>query len=84
MTRVRYTGVHAGTLMDYTDLETGRALTAVPGGVYDVAPASGRAVPEMPAHCVAVEEAPANEGRAREGRRRRQRGQAGRTGRVES
>ena len=59
MTRVRYTGVHAGTLMDYTDLETGRAVEAVPGGVYDVAPASGRAVPDMPAHCVAVDEAPA-------------------------
>ena len=42
MTRVRYTGVHAGTLMDYTDLDTGRAVQVVPGGVYDVAPASGR------------------------------------------
>jgi len=59
MTRVRYTGVHPGTLMDYTDLDTGRAVQVVPGGVYDVAPASGRAVPDVPAHCALVGEAPA-------------------------
>ena len=55
MTRVRYTGVHPGTLLDYTDLATGRALTVVPGRVYDVTPASGRAVPEMPVQCVALD-----------------------------
>ena len=54
MTRVRYTGPHPGTLGDYIDLGTGRALTVEPGKVYDVAPASGRAVPEVPGHCVAV------------------------------
>ena len=33
---------------DYTDLETGKTLHAEPGGTYDVAPASGRVVPEFP------------------------------------
>jgi hypothetical protein len=36
------------TFGDYTDLETGRALRAEPGGVYDIVPASGRVVPEFP------------------------------------
>ena len=59
MTRVRYTGVHPGTLMDYIDLETGRVLAVEPGGEYDVIPASGRAVPDIPGHCVVVDDAPA-------------------------
>ena len=46
--RVAYAGHEALTFSDYTDLETGRTLHAVPGGTYDIAPASGRVVPEVP------------------------------------
>ena len=49
MTRAVFTGHESLSFQDYTDLATGRTLTAVPGGVYEVAPASGRAVPEVPA-----------------------------------
>jgi hypothetical protein len=55
VTRVRYAGPHAGTLGDYIDLGTGKALTAEPGGVYDVAPASGRNVPDVPGNCVVLD-----------------------------
>ena len=48
MTRVAYAGHEALTFSDYTDLETGRTLHAEPGGTYDIAPASGRVVPEVP------------------------------------
>ena len=48
MTLAAYTGHEALTFGDYTDLETGQALRAEPGGVYDIAPASGRVVPEFP------------------------------------
>jgi hypothetical protein len=48
VTRAAYTGHEALTFSDYTDLETGKTLHAEPGGVYDVAPASGRVVPEVP------------------------------------
>lgn len=48
MTRAAYTGHEALTFSDYTDLETGKTLHAEPGRSYDVAPASGRAVPEFP------------------------------------
>ena len=43
-----YTGAEALTFNDYIDLDTGRTLTAVPGGVYDITPASGHAVPDVP------------------------------------
>jgi hypothetical protein len=48
VTRAAYTGHEALTFTDYLDLGTGRTLAAEPGGVYDVAPASGRVVPEIP------------------------------------
>jgi len=49
VTRAVFTGHESLSFQDYTDLATGRTLTAVPGGVYEVAPASGRSVPEVPA-----------------------------------
>ena len=49
MTLAAYTGHETLTFPDYLDLGTGRTLTAEPGRSYDVAPASGRAVPEVPA-----------------------------------
>lgn len=48
MTRAAYTGHEVLTFADYLDLETGKTLHAEPGRSYDVAPASGRVVPEMP------------------------------------
>lgn len=48
MTRAAYTGHETLTFPDYTDMEAGKTLTAEPGGVYDVAPASGRLVPDIP------------------------------------
>ena len=47
--RVAYGGQEALTFMDYRDTETGRTLYAVPGGVYDIEPVSGRPVDEVPA-----------------------------------
>ena len=46
--RAAYTGHEALTFADYIDLGTGRTLAVVPGGTYDVAPASGRVIPEFP------------------------------------
>jgi len=46
--RVAYTGHEALTFNDYTDLATEKTLHAEPGGVYDIAPASGHGVPEVP------------------------------------
>ena len=46
--RVAYVHHEALTFSDYTDLGTGKTLHAVPGGAYDIAPASGRVVPEVP------------------------------------
>ena len=46
--RGTYAGHEALTFSDYVDLDTGRTLHAVPGGVYDLAPASGRVVPAFP------------------------------------
>ena len=46
--RVAYAGHEALTFTDYTDLGTGRTLRAEPGQVYDIAPASGHVVPEVP------------------------------------
>lgn len=48
MTRAAYHGHEALTFSDYTDLDTGRMLHAEPGDTYDIAPASGRAVPDIP------------------------------------
>lgn len=48
MTRAAYNGHEALTFSDYIDLDTGRTLAAVPGGTYDITPASGRAAPEFP------------------------------------
>jgi hypothetical protein len=39
--RAVYTGHEVLTFSDYLDLETGRTLTAEPGGTYDIAPAGG-------------------------------------------
>ena len=46
--RVAYTGTEALTFSQYMDLETGQTLHAEPGGTYDITPASGHAVPEVP------------------------------------
>ena len=46
--RATYVGHEALTFSDYIDLETGKTLHVMPGGVYDVAPASGHVVPEFP------------------------------------
>lgn len=48
MTLAAFNGHEALTFPDYLDLETGKTLTAEPGGTYDVAPAGGRVVPEVP------------------------------------
>lgn len=47
--RAVYAGHEALTFPDYLDLDTGKTLYAVPGRVYDIAPASGRAADEVPA-----------------------------------
>jgi hypothetical protein len=46
--RAAYLGHEALTFTDYLDLETGKTLYAEPGEVYDIAPASGRLVDEIP------------------------------------
>ena len=49
MTLAVYNGHEALTFTDYTDLATGQTLHAEPREEpYDVAPASGRVVPEVP------------------------------------
>lgn len=48
MTLAAYTGHEALTFPDYLDQGTGRTLTAEPGGTYDITPASGRLVPDIP------------------------------------
>ena len=59
--RVAYTGHEALTFTDYIDLEAGKTLHAEPGGVYDIAPASGRNVLEVhePWFAAVAGEAPA-------------------------
>jgi hypothetical protein len=52
--RAAYTGHEVLTFMDYLDGETGRTLTAEPGGTYDVIPAGGRNVPGLPPGFTAV------------------------------
>ena len=47
--RAAFTGHGPLMFPDYVDLSTGRVLAVEPGGVYDVAPASGRTVPDVPA-----------------------------------
>ena len=56
--RAAYTGHETLTFMDYVDGETGRTLSAVPGGVYEVVPAAARPVPELPPGCVPAEAEP--------------------------
>jgi hypothetical protein len=48
VTLAAYNGHEPLTFTDYLDLGTGKTLHAEPGVVYDVAPASGRVVPDMP------------------------------------
>jgi hypothetical protein len=57
--RAAFTGSAPLTFMDYIDGETGRTLTAVPGGVYEVVPVAAHPVPEVPPGFVPVEEKPA-------------------------
>ena len=47
--RAAYTGNEALTFSEYIDLGTGKTLRAEPGGTYDIIPASGRVVAEIPA-----------------------------------
>jgi hypothetical protein len=47
--RAAYTGYQALTFGDYMNLSTGRTLVAEPGGEYDIMPASGRNVDDIPA-----------------------------------
>ena len=56
-----YTGHEALTFGDYMDLGTGRTLIAEPGGVYDIMPASGRNVDEIPSPWFAPADPPAKE-----------------------
>ena len=46
--RAAYTGNETLTFTQYIDRGTGRTLRADPGGVYDIMPASGHVVPEIP------------------------------------
>ena len=46
--RVAYGHHEALTFADYLDLESGKTLHAEPGQSYDIAPASGHVVPEVP------------------------------------
>lgn len=48
MTLAAYAGHEALTFSDYLDLGTGKTLFAEPGGVYDISPAGGRVVTEVP------------------------------------
>lgn len=48
MTLAAYDGHEALTFPDYLDLGTGKTLHAEPGRTYDIAPASGRLVPDIP------------------------------------
>jgi hypothetical protein len=61
LVRAAYTGHEALTFGDYIDLETGKTLLAEPGGVYDIAPASGRNVDEIPAPWFVPAAAPVKE-----------------------
>jgi hypothetical protein len=58
--RAAYAGQETLTFNDYIDLGTGKTLHAEPGGVYDITPASGRLVDEVPAQWfTAIEGEPA-------------------------
>lgn len=54
--RAAFTGSAPLTFMDYIDGETGRTLTAAPGGVYEVVPVGAHPLPEVPPGFVPVEE----------------------------
>jgi hypothetical protein len=49
VTLAAYLGHEPLTFSDYIDLDTGRTLAAEPGRTYDLAPAGGRPVPDVPA-----------------------------------
>lgn len=53
--RAAFTGTHGLTFMDYIDGETGRTLTAEPGGVYEVVPVGAHPLPDIPPGFVAAE-----------------------------
>ena len=46
--RVAYVHHETLTFSGYLNQDTGQTLRAEPGGVYDIAPASGRAADEVP------------------------------------
>ncbi len=46
--RAAYTGTETLTFSQYMDTGTGRTLAAEPGGIYEIMPASGHVVPEIP------------------------------------
>jgi hypothetical protein len=48
VTFAAYTGHETLTFSDYLDMGTGRTLRAEPGQVYDIIPASGRLVADVP------------------------------------
>jgi hypothetical protein len=48
VTFAAYTGYEPLTFSDYIDMGTGHTLRAEPGQTYDIAPASGRMVPDIP------------------------------------
>lgn len=49
MAHAAYAGNENLTFSDYIDMETGRTLSAEPGRLYDIMPASGRNVGDIPA-----------------------------------
>lgn len=49
MTLAAYGHHEALTFTDYLDLGTGKTLHAEPGGTYDISPAAGRVVADVPA-----------------------------------
>jgi hypothetical protein len=53
--RAAFTGTHGLTFMDYIDGETGRTLTAEPGGVYEVVPGGARPLLDLPPGFTPVE-----------------------------
>lgn len=57
--KVDYLGHEPRTFLDYIDLDTGKTLNAVPGGTYDIVPASGRAVEDIPVPWFTPAEPPA-------------------------
>jgi hypothetical protein len=62
--KATYNGQEALTFNDFIDLDTGRTLFAEPGGVYDIAPASGRIVEDVPAPWFTAAEGDGDDGEA--------------------